>query len=200
MKNSNLYFIIVVLIAGFISGCSLNDKINGNGNITSTDRTVTEFTGIVLEGMGNINIYFSENYKVIVTTDSNIQDIVTIEVKNNFLYVDEIRGDGIKPTKLNIDVYLPELEDINLKGAGNIKIENGKNAPVLNLNLSGAGNIEVQYYEVENVNVTLSGTGDIKTWVTNNLSSNISGVGNIYYKGNPTKNIKITGIGNVKEL
>jgi hypothetical protein len=177
----------------------LNDKINGNGNITSTDRTVTGFTGILLEGAGDINIHFSANFKVIVTTDSNIQDIVTIEVTNNLLYVDEKRGDGINPTKLVIDVYLPELENITLKGAGNIKIDNG-NSSTLSLILSGAGNIEAQNYRIENVNVILSGTGNIKTWVTNNLSGNISGVGNIYYKGNPTKNVIITGIGNIKEL
>jgi len=199
MKNGNLNFIIIVLIVGFISGCSSNDKINGNGNITSTDRTVTGFTSIVLEGAGNINIYFSENYKVIVTTDSNIQDIVTIEAENNILYVDEKRGDGINPTKLIIDVYLPELESITLKGAGNINIDIG-NSSTLSLTLSGAGNIEAQKYKIENVDVILSGTGNIKTWVTNNLSGNISGVGNIYYKGNPTKNVNITGIGNVKEL
>jgi ABC-type Fe3+-hydroxamate transport system substrate-binding protein len=93
MKNGNLYFIIIAVIAGFFSGCSLNDKINGDGNITSTERIATGFTGIILEGAGNINIYFSENYKVIVTTDSNIQDIVTIEAKNGLLYVDEKRGE-----------------------------------------------------------------------------------------------------------
>jgi len=199
MKSSSLFFIIIVLIAGFISGCSLDDKINGNGNITSTERTATGFSGVFLEGAGNINIYFSENYRVIVTTDSNIQDIVTIETKNSLLYVDEKRGNGINPTKLIIDVYLPELENITLKGAGNINIDTG-NSLALSLILSGTGNIEAQNYKIENVNVILSGKGNIKTWAINNLSGNISGVGNIYYKGNPTKNVNITGIGNVKEL
>jgi hypothetical protein len=200
MKNSKFYFIIIVVIAGVFSGCFWDDRINGNGRITSTERMATEFSGIVLKGTGNINIHFSENYKVKVTTDSNIQDIVKIKAKNGVLYIDEEREESINPTKLKIDVYLPELENITLKGAGNIKIEDGNTASVLNLTLSGAGNIEAQNYKVENVNVNLSGAGNIKTWATNTLTGDISGFGNILYKGNPVKIINITGIGNVKKL
>jgi hypothetical protein len=197
VKNTGFYLIILAVI--LIIGCPFDEKINGNGDITSTERIATGFSGVYLEGVGNVNIHFSENCKVIVTTDNNIQDIVTIETKNNLLYIDEKRGNGINPTKLIIDVYLPELENITLKGAGNIKIDNG-NASVINLTISGAGNIEAQDYEVGNVNIVLSGTGNLRTWVTNNLSGSISGVGNIYYKGNPTININRTGIGDIKRL
>ena len=199
MKGTDFYFIVIAVIAVLFMGCQLDNSINGNGNITSTERTAAGFTGITLEGAGNINVHFSENFKVVVTTDSNIQDIVTLEAKNNILYVDEKRWYGINPTKLIIDVYLPELENITLKGAGNIKIDAG-NASTLSLILSGAGNIEAKNYEVKNVNAILSGTGDIERWVTGNLSGNISGVGNIYYKGNPAKKVKITGVGNIKSL
>jgi len=200
MKNIGKYIIIINLIILLSISCDLDDKINGNGNITNTERVATEFIGIILEGVGNINVYFSENYKVIVTTDSNIQEIITIETRNNFLYIDAIRGKGINPTKLTIDVYLPKLENINLNGAGNVKIINNGNTPNLNLAISGTGNIEAQNYEVENVNTVISGVGDIKTWVKNNLTGNISGVGNVYYKGNPTININISGIGNYNSL
>ena len=200
MKNIGKYIIIINLIILLSISCDLDDKINGNGNITSTERVATEFIGIILEGAGNINVYFSENYKVIVTTDSNIQEIITIETRNNFLYIDAIRGKGINPTKLTIDVYLPKLENINLNGAGNVKIINNGNTLNLNLAISGTGNIEAQNYEVENVNTVISGVGDIKTWVKNNLTGNISGVGNVYYKGNPTININISGIGNYNSL
>ena len=198
MKNIKFCLIAFAVII-FITGCELDNRIDGNGNITSTERIATGFNGIVLEGMGNINIHFSENFKVLVTTDSNIQDIITIETKNNLLYVDGKRGNGINPTELVIDVYLPELENIRLNGTGNINIDNGY-APLLSLTISGAGNIEAQNYEVENVNAIISGTGNIKTWAKNNLDGSISGVGNIYYKGNPTISINITGVGDYKRL
>jgi hypothetical protein len=171
MKNTG-FCLIAFFVIIFITNCELDNRINGNGDITSTERVATGFTGIVLEGAGNVNVNFFENFKVIVTTDSNIQDIITIEVKNNFLYIDAKRGEGINPTKLIIDVYLPELGNITLNGAGNIIINNG-NVSVLNLALSGAGNIEAENFEAETVNVILSGAGNIKTWVKNTLAGNI---------------------------
>jgi hypothetical protein len=195
MKKTVVCIIIIVLIAG----CS-RMGLDGNGAITTTERMAEGFNGILLEGAGNINIHFSEYYKVMVTTDSNIQDIITIEVKNSLLCIDERRENGgINPTKIEIDVYLPKLESITVKGAGNIEIDNGKDS-ILTLTHSGAGDINAQNYEVENVNITLSGAGNIKTWVTNILSGDIRGVGNIYYKGNPTINVNVSGIGGVKKM
>jgi hypothetical protein len=55
MKNTGFYLIILAVI--LITGCPLDEKINGNGNITSSERITTDFSGVFLEGAGNINIY-----------------------------------------------------------------------------------------------------------------------------------------------
>jgi hypothetical protein len=200
MKNMGFYLVIVAVIGVFITGCQLDDRIKGNGNITNTERIAEGFKGILLEGVANINVHFSEDYKVVVTTDSNIQDYITIEVKNSLLYVDEKRTrDGINPTKIIIDVYLPELENITSKGVGNIEIDSG-NGSALNLTLSGVGNIDAQNFQAQNVTVGHSGVGNVKIWATNTLNGYLSGVGNIFYKGNPTMNVNRTGVGNVKKL
>jgi hypothetical protein len=199
MQNIGFNLIIVAVIAVFITGCPI-DKIKGNGNITKTERITEGFNGILLEGVANIKIHFSENYKIVVTTDSNIQDFITIEVKNSLLYVDEKRTqDGINPTKIIIDVYLPELENITSKGVGNIEIDSG-NGSALNLTLSGVGNIDAQNFQAQNATIRHSGVGNVNIWATNTLNGNLSGVGNIFYKGNPTINVDRTGIGNVKKL
>jgi hypothetical protein len=137
---------------------------------------------------------------VVVTTDSNIQDIITTKVNGNNLYIDGKIKKNFNPTKLIIDVYMPELRNINLNGVGDIKIISGKTFD-FRMNLSGVGDIEAQNYEAENVVVTLSGVGDIKTWVTKSLTGNISGVGNVLYRGNPSiNNVNRSGVGNVKQL
>jgi hypothetical protein len=189
-----------LLVIAFL--CILDSCVHvfGNGNVVSQERQVSDFFGVILEGVGNVNIYNAENYKVVVTTDSNIQDIIITKVNGNNLYIDGKTKKSFDPTKLIIDVYMPELRNINLNGVGDIKIISGKTID-FRMDLSGVGNINAQNYEAENVVVTLSGTGDIKTWATKSITGNISGVGNVLYKGNPAiNNINRSGIGNVKQL
>ncbi|MDR0321077.1 MAG: DUF2807 domain-containing protein [Treponema sp.] len=198
MKTKKLLFVfLVVVFLGFLNGCPTEI---GNGNVVSQERQASDFSGVTIEGVGNVNIYYAENYKVVVTTDSNIQDIITTKVNGNNLYIDEKNKKNFNPTKLIIDIYMPELRNINLNGVGDIKIISGKYFD-FRMDLSGVGNIDAQNYEAENVVVTLSGTGDIKTWVTKSLTGKISGVGNVLYRGNPSINsVNRSGIGNVKRL
>jgi len=191
-------------IAVFLSvsgGCSLmHMHLHGNGRVVSLDRSVSDFRGVVLNGVGNINVYYSEDCRVVVTTDSNIQNIIVTEVNGGFLHINEHCHGSFNPTKLKVDIYMPELNFIKLKGAGNIRIMGGS-TDNLDLVLSGCGNIDAQNIVAENVVVSLSGAGDIKTWVTGSLTGSLSGVGSILYKGNPsTNNIHRTGVGNIRKL
>jgi hypothetical protein len=156
------------------------------------------FDSIIANGVGNINVHPAASYRVVVTTDNNIQDIIVIEVENNILNI-ENRG-NFKSTELTIDVYMPELKAITLKGIGDIRISNG-NAADLKMDLSGHGSIDAQNYEVEDVEIIISGVGTISTMVTNSLSVEISGVGNVLYGGNPLlRSINITGTGRFGKL
>ena len=191
-----------LLIVGFIvmfDSCSLA-HLHGSGRVVSEDRSVYDFTGIVLDGAGNVNIHSSEYFTVMVTTDSNIQDNITTKVRDGFLYIDEKSFRSIHPTKLVIDVYLPELTCVKLRGAGNIKVNGGNNSD-FEIILSGAGNIDARNFEAGNVSIILSGAGDIKTWATNSLTGKLSGVGSIMYRGDPpVKNIQKTGVGNIGKI
>jgi hypothetical protein len=159
---------------------------------------VDEFYNISLVGVGNVNVHQTENFKVIVTTDSNLQDKVVITVNGNTLCITERCGSYI-PTELTIDVYMPELKSISMNGAGNIKIYSG-NSSALDISISGAGKIDAQNFEVQNATIKHSGVGNAKIWATNYLNGTLSGVGNNYYKGNPTINLNRTGVGNIKRL
>ncbi|MDR0448824.1 MAG: DUF2807 domain-containing protein, partial [Treponema sp.] len=164
----------------------------------SQERTTAGFSNVTLEGVGNVNIHPGENFKVIVTTDSNLQDRVVTTTNGNTLRITQ-RSGSFNATKLTIDVYMPELKGIALGGAGNFIINAGK-ASELAFSLSGVGNVDAQNFEVQNVTIEHSGVGNAKIWATISLNGTLSGVGNIFYKGNPTKNIKRTGIGNISPL
>ena len=180
----------------FLMSCN---GIGGSGNIVHHERTASGFNGLTINGVANVNVQSGEDYKVEVTTDDNLQDYVLVEVKNNILYIDTKPNINLRPTKLIVDVHLPELQRVNLSGVGNVTLSEG-NATDLAITLSGVGNIDAQNYQVQNVTVEQSGVGDAKIWVTNSMNGTLSGVGDILYKGNPTVNIKVSGVGKVTKL
>jgi Protein of unknown function (DUF2807). len=195
-KASSLICGMVFTSLLFLTSCV---GIQGNGNIVSQERAASDFQGLTLSGVANINIHPGEAYKVEVTTDDNLQDFISVESKNGVLHIGTKDNENLRPTKLIVDVYLPELQSINLSGVGNVTLPNG-NASNLKISLSGVGNIDAQNYQVQNITVQNSGVGNAKLWATDSLSGAISGVGNISYKGDPEVNIKVSGVGKVKKI
>jgi len=197
----NRVMLAVLIIGSFVTfnACFLN-QTKGNGNVITQERTANNFSNVVLDIACNVNIHYSENYKVAVITDSNIQDIITINVNGNNLHIDKKNTNtGFNSTKLEIDVYMPQLNGISLNAAGNIKVNNG-NTSELNCSISGTGNIDAQEFQAKNVTINLSGAGNVKIWATDNINGSLSGTGNISYKGNPEINVNKTGTGNIKPL
>ena len=199
-KGSLLFTICAVMVVGIMTGCYGDFRPKkGDGNIVSQERTASGFSGITVDWVANVNVYIGEDYKVVVTTDDNLQAIVLTEVENNILYITEESKMNSKPTKLIVDVYLPELKSIDLRGVGNVNLSNG-NASDLEISLSGVGNIDAQNYQIQHVTINHSGVGNAKIWVTDSLKGSLSGVGKISYKGNPTIAVNVSGVGKVNKL
>jgi hypothetical protein len=167
--------VLVLIFLGF-TGCYID-----NGNAISQERTVEGFNGIKLDGVGNVNVQTGENYKVVVTTDSNLHDRVLTTVNGNILCITQ-RSGSFNAKELTIDVYLPKLTSISLNGSGNFTVDSG-NTSELTFSLSGTGNIDAQNFQVQDINITHSGVGNAKIWAINSLNGTLSGVGNIRYRG-----------------
>ena len=200
MKNyGRLWVLFVCFISAGFAACPADVSVIGNGSVVSRERAATGFNSIALDGIGDVNVHFSENYKVVVTTDSNVQDIVVIKVKNNVLHIDENSVKNIYPTKLKVDVYLPNVKMAALNGVGNINIGSGEGEEV-KLYLRGIGDITSYGYHVKKALVDLNGSGNIKVWAADSIRGNLSGMGNIFYKGDPKKHINIRGVGKIKQI
>ncbi|MCL2557250.1 MAG: DUF2807 domain-containing protein [Treponema sp.] len=192
MRGKVLVLLGLIVLAIFPS-CNM-----GNRNVISQERIAEGFNGIKLDGVGDINVRPGANYKVIVTTDSNLQDRVLTTVNGNVLLITQKPGQ-FNASTLTVDVYLPDLKNISLNGAGKMKIFNG-NSSELVISLSGTGSIDAQDLQVHNITINHSGVGNSKIWATDSLNGTLSGVGNILYKGSPTINVKKTGVGNIRPL
>jgi len=203
MKNSGrgLVFLAVLAMA-LAAGCHSDwGHIRGDGNIESREISARGFDSVTLSGAGNVRIRPGAYYRVVVTTDSNIQDIVTISVNGASLDIGmrARRGATISPTRVDIDVYLPELRGISLDGAGNFTVGSGE-TPSLEISVRGAGNVYAQDFQAQIVDVRILGVGNVEVWATDTLNGVISGVGSLLYKGNPRLRLDTGVLGRVRQL
>ena len=193
-------FVLFVLFVSIVSASCVtigsNRGIKGNRDLITQERTAGFFNGVVLDGAARINIHFSDIYKVVVVTDSNLQRFVSIKVRNNILHIDT--KENLNPTKLEIDVYMPEIKTVNLDGVGNIIFDSG-NGTEVEVVFSGVGNVDMQNYHVEEVTISGGGVGNIKIWA-DKINGKISGVGHLLYKGNPTMNFEVNIVGGIEKL
>jgi hypothetical protein len=173
-----------------------NGGIKGNRDVITQERTAVSFNGVVLDGAAKINIHFSDVYKVAVVTDSNLQKLVTIKVRNNLLHIDT--RNNLNPTKLEIDVYMPEIKTVNLDGVGDIIFDSG-NGTGVEVIFSGVGNVDMQNYHVEEANISGRGVGDITIWA-DKINGKMTGVGHLIYKGNPVIDFDAKLVGGIERL
>lgn len=214
MKKWGLVILLSILILGFISGGIIytiliseeklfppsGDFFGGNnGDVVSQERKISGFDSITLDGIGDVNVHPGEEYKVIVTTNSNLQEKILTSVTGTTLYIDQEKNfNSFNSKNIKIDVYTPELKSITMNGAGLLKINSG-NASELDIVLSGIGSIDAQDFQVENMNVMHSGAGEIKLWATQTLKAELSGIGSIKAEKHPleTADIIHSGAGEI---
>lgn len=164
MTSSNIT--TSILIVAFIAvGLLATGKMpliggeKGNGNVTTSNRKVTNFHGVQV-GSG-IDLVLTqgnaESCKVI--TDENLQSKVTVEVKNGTL---EIYVDGnIRNTKeLKVEVMFKNLDEISASGGSDITANGQIQFDQLELMSSGGSDIDLQVTGT-NLEIAASGGSDV---------------------------------------
>jgi len=186
MKKLN--FIILVLIIGLFGSCTVvlfeNGNIiprKGNGNLITSEKTVSPFERINISGSAEVRFYESQEYRTVVTVDSNLLEYTEIDTTGKTLNIGTKRG-SYSFTKYLVEVYCPAVNGVSISGSGRFYGMNGINVPAFTLNISGSGRVE-STIESEDFSAKISGSGDII--VTGNCRDSnieISGSGN--FNGN----------------
>lgn len=239
MKNVILLCLTVSLFTvscEFIGG----ERVTGNGRISTNERKVSSFDEVEAEGAVDVHISQGDFKPVQVKVDENLQEYIEVFTEGSRLVVRTKTGYNIDPTQ-DLVVYVtapvykridvsgacnitsdnrinnPEAIDIELTGAGTIKME--LNAPRTRLDISGAGDAtlvgETRDFELgisgagkakcfdfktENTKLDLSGAGDADVFASVKLDATASGAGSVSYKGNPKDVISNTsGASNIRK-
>jgi hypothetical protein len=165
MKNLNIFTLLLITVISMIYvSCGNLFPMIGNGNLAASERRVSAFEKISSGGSSEIRFHASREYRVVVTTDSNLIDFVTTDIRNNVLNIG-FKRNSYSFTKIYVDVYCPTLIGVSISGSG-----------------SFTGNDTIITSTFDSI---VSGSGEINgTIECNNFSAKITGSGKINISGN----------------
>jgi len=201
MKNLNIFtLLLIIVISTVYVSCKNLFSTVGNGNLAASERTVSTFEKISSNGSSEIHFHASQEYRVVVTTDSNLIDIVTTNVRNNVLNIG-FKGGSYSFTRIQVDVYCPTLTSVSISGSGSFTGNDTIITSTFDSKVSGSGNIEGTI-ECGNFSAKITGSGKITVAGSGKYSDiNISGSGifsgNNFAINNTTVRVSGSGRANI---
>lgn len=221
MNRTTNLVLSFIFLSFIILNLSVNaQKLKGNGNVVSEVTEVNEFNHLSLKGVFNTTLIQGDKPQVIIETDENLIQTIQIIEDGGKLTIKSKKGMNIKKsTKMNVYVTLQNLDDLEIKGVGNVSTENMLTfADPLNVEIEGVGNTHLQL-DCGELDANFSSTGNIElegkvaqaairnTGVGNlnafdllveNLEIDNSGIGNVKIYASNTLTIQSSGIGNLE--
>jgi hypothetical protein len=210
----NRITILLVTALTAAAGCS-RPGIKGDGVIKTEDRTISDFSRVVVTG-GYEMKWSAGKPALNISADQNLLPLVKTAVSGNTLQIDS--KEDLAPTKsITIILSSASLADVRLTGGNSfkasqlsghdLKLEStgasdiSLDGSVTNLeaNLTGASKLNARSLQTQTATVSLLGASDADVTVTDTLKVSITGAGSLTYSGNP-KSVEqnIIGAGSVR--
>ncbi|NII27164.1 DUF2807 domain-containing protein [Pseudoflavitalea sp. X16] len=199
----------------FVTG----ERVKGNGNVKTEERSETGFTGVV-SGI-NFETYVGIGpYAVKIEAEENIIPYIETFVDNGVLKIHTKDGFWLKPRRtVKVYVTAPRLNKINSEGNGNVfsttkitdsaridlnvggnaKMKVEVDAPEIDADLGGNGGIEIKG-QTRDFKCKITGNGEIEAFdlQTESASMEVMGNGNANVTASVKLDVRITGNGNVR--
>ena len=154
LRNALVPGLLLVLLPS----CDLG--IDGNGNRTVEDRPARDFTGVKARGSLDVKVQRGDVFSVVVSIDSNLQDVVVTRVDGGTLIVDVAKPIGDTVSGPHVIVTMPVLRAAVLSGSGALSAETFTQDQPVDLILEGSGNL-VFSGDVPTLTGRLIGSGDM---------------------------------------
>ena len=158
MKKIGL--IILTIVLATVITIPVTAQIRGNGDLTKKMHSVDDFNALVVSGARDVILLQGDNFTVEVETDANIQEYITLEVKNSTLYFGFSNNKIKKYKELKYYVTAPEYVNIKSSGASNVSSTGVLSGDNLKLNVSGASDVNLKV-DYKNIITKISGASDV---------------------------------------
>ena len=219
----NLVALGGLVLTSLFSGCTV---VVGNGNVVDQPREVSgSFTKVVVAGQVDVAVTYAAASSVVVSIDSNLQEYVTVEVREGTLTIAERPNTNLRPKQgSKVRVAMPELDGATVSGSAEMSISGLSGGQAFSASVSGSGNLSgaglsgVQTLTadvsgsgdlsvsdltgVQTLSATVTGSGDVSvSGLTGcqSFTANVSGSGNLTASGSGTScSVDVSGSGNVR--
>lgn len=219
MKRIRNIILIMLALPLFHSCEAFMNCYEGNGRLTSEERIVRDFTGVVCRGSFDVVIdYDPQIQSVVVSTDENLQREIEVYVSGNDLYLDEASNRCLDPRRgMVVEIRIPYLEYVELDGSGDMEVW-GFSANNMRVESSGSGDIDFSELKTGDIEVVASGSGDVtlsgksftarydasgsgdiraNEFAVDEAEVDVSGSGDIYVRAFDLLDVFISGSGDV---
>jgi len=206
--------LILVAAAALFAGCS-RPRIQGDGVIQTEDRSISDFSKVVVAGGYQIK-WSSGKPALNLSTDQNLLPLIETVISGDTLKI-KSKEDLVPAKSITIILSSSSLADVRLTGGNSftatriagpdLKIESSGASDIsvdgsvtnLEVRLTGASRLEAKSLQSQIAAITLVGASEADVTVTDTLQASVTGVGLLTYSGNP-KSVekKITGAGSIQ--
>lgn len=138
-------------------------EIEGNGNMTTQTRDVSNYDHVALTGSMNVELVAGKEGKIRVEAEENLQEYILTTVDGDKLQISVEKGYSLNPTRNNsirITVPFQTLNAVTLTGSGDINSRDEIKAENFEIKMTGSGDITLAL-TAKNVRTGMTGSGDI---------------------------------------
>ncbi|MDT8402229.1 MAG: head GIN domain-containing protein [Bacteroidales bacterium] len=165
---------------------------------TRETRDLDNFTGVGFGVAGTLIIEQGGNFSVVLEGDEDYLKEIETTVRGDILVIRHGRWMTFNNKKVTVYVTMPEIEELNVSGSGNIIAEKSIKTGDLDMSISGSGNIKLSELTAESIDCSISGSGSLELKGSAEEGElSISGSGK--YRGNDfrleTLDVSISGSG-----
>ena len=162
-------------------------KVVGEGDLQTETRNITDFSGVSSSIGGKVYYKIDPVYKVEITAQRNILDVIQATKINGHLLLKIKDGVRIKSNEeIIVNISAPTADYLHLSGTGDLAVIGDINAVNLDMGISGTGNITASSINVtDKIKAEISGSGDInvQAGTARNEDLRISGNGKLFMDG-----------------
>lgn len=171
-------------------------KVVGEGQVQTETRNITGFSGVSASIGGKINYKIAPEYKVEITAQPNILDVIETAKINGHLLIKVRNGVRIKENEeITVNISAPTADYLHLSGSGDLAVSGTIIAANLDMAISGTGDITVPAVNVtDKIDAVISGSGNInvQAGTARNEELRISGSGKLFLDGVAAENARTT--------
>jgi hypothetical protein len=185
---------IILVVAALLTGCSVlpttgGKALQGSRKIATRDYALDGFTGIDASAGFKVTVSGGSAFKVTVTTDDNILDVVSVRKEGSILHIgiDPAKARSFTTTRLEAAVTLPALESVALDAGSQLTlVRPAPQGTTLTVIGKAGSQADLGAMPVQKANVTLEAGSKATVNVSGQLDYKLSAGSQLRYTGSAT--------------